>query len=109
MIKNPLDFIDHIEESIKNIEEYTKEVNKENFLKDKKLQDAVVRRLEVIGEAVRNIPLEFRAKYPEIKWKKIAGMRDFLIHEYFGVDLELVWEVVEKDLPTLKLELQKIH
>jgi len=67
-----------------------------------------LRRLEIIGEAVKNIPDDFRAKYPDIPWRQIAGMRDILIHAYFGVELRRVWKVVKEDLPELKLKILKI-
>ncbi|OGK52773.1 hypothetical protein A2966_04670 [Candidatus Roizmanbacteria bacterium RIFCSPLOWO2_01_FULL_41_22] len=108
MRKDPHVFIEHIKDSIRKLEEYTNGISKEDFLINQQLQDAVIRRLEVIGEAVRNLSDEFRVQVPDIEWKKIAGMRDFLIHEYFGVDLDLVWEVIEKDIPGLKKELRKI-
>ncbi len=101
-------FLLHILECIEAIEEYTQDMNREAFMEDRKTQDAVLRKLEIIGEAVKNIPHEFREKYPEIPWKQIAGTRDVLIHEYFGVDLELVWEIVERDLPELKEKIGRI-
>jgi len=67
-----------------------------------------LRRLEVIGEAVKNLPLDFREKYPNIDWKKIAGLRDVLIHAYFGVSLERIWVIVKDDLPDLKKKIKKI-
>lgn len=73
------------------------------------LQDAVIRRIEIIGEAVKNIPDGIKGKYPEIPWKEIAGMRDILIHEYFGIDLELTWEVVTRDIPDLKTKLLRMR
>lgn len=77
-------------------------MSREDFLKSVNIQDAVIRRLEIIGEAVKNIPPEFRDEYPDIQWRQIAGMRDVLIHGYFGVDLDLTWKVVKSDLPELE-------
>ena len=68
----------------------------------------MARRLEIIGEAVKNIPNDFRNKYPDVEWRKIAGMRDYLIHEYFGIDLKLTWRVVQKNIPELKRKIIKI-
>ena len=104
-------FIQDILESIELIEDYTKGTNKEEFLnKDSNLQmkDAILRRLEIIGEAVKNIPEDFKNKYPNVSWKKIAGMRDILTHEYFGVILERVWKTAKDDLPKLKEKILKI-
>jgi len=98
-------FIQDILESIKLIEDYAKGVDREEFLdKDDNLQmkDAIIRRLEIIGEAVKNIPDDFKKDYPDIPWKQISGMRDILIHEYFGVNLERVWNTAKDDLPELK-------
>jgi len=72
------------------------------------IQDAVIRRLEIIGEAVKNIPFSFRKEYPKILWKKISGLRDILIHEYFGVDMRLVWRITKKDMPEFKKRISDI-
>src|SRR3989344_9125594 len=101
-------FIDDILESIKNIKEFTKGLNKEKFLKNKLKQSAVIRQIEIIGEAVKNIPSSFRDKHPEIQWNKIAGMRDVIIHGYFSIDLDAVWNAIESDLPKLKNQIEKI-
>jgi len=101
-------FLEHILDSISLIERYTEGVSRKDFLESVELQDKVIRRLEIIGEAVKNLPQDFKEKYPHIPWKEIAGMRDVLVHKYFGIDLDLTWEVVERDLPQLKRQLLDI-
>lgn len=106
--KDPEIFLKHIIESIDQIEMNVAGLSKKTFLTVVPIQDAVIRRLEIIGEAVKNLPESFKVKYPTVAWKSIAGTRDILIHEYFGVDLELVWAVVGKDVPKLKKQVISI-
>lgn len=108
MKKEPKIFLQHIVESIQAIESYIKEMSKEKFLEDGKTQDAVIRKIEIIGEAVKNLPLTFRKKYSDINWRETAGMRDVVIHEYFGVDLNIVWKTATKELPNFKERVLKI-
>ena len=107
-MKEPAIFINHILDSIEDIEDYSRNISSNQFLQDKKLQDAIIRRIEIIGEAVKNIPDSFRKKHPKIPWKGIAGMRDKIIHHYFGLDLDTIWNVVKEEIPTLKKEIKNI-
>ncbi|WP_406660397.1 DUF86 domain-containing protein [Methanolobus sp. ZRKC3] len=93
--------------AINKIQKYVQDLSFEDFLEDDMRIDAVLRNLEVIGEAAGNIPLEVRNSYPHIQWKKIVGLRNILIHEYFGVDLEIVWDIIESNLENLKSEIGK--
>lgn len=101
-------YIEDILESISRIEEYVKDVDEAEFYGNGEKQDAVLRRLEIIGEAVKNIPQDVRDGYPEIPWKQIAGMRDIVIHEYFGVNLGRIWKVIQVDMKDLKDKINKI-
>jgi uncharacterized protein with HEPN domain len=97
-----IDYLNDIMESINDIEIFTKNINCDEFVKDRMRRNAVVRSLEIIGEAVKNLPEEIKNKYPEIPWKRMAGMRDKLIHGYFGVDYEAVWAVAANRLNEIK-------
>lgn len=108
MRKEPKIFLAHILESIEAIENYTKDLSKATFLKSPETQDAVMRRFEIIGEAAKNIPDDFQELHPEVFWYQMKGMRNKLIHEYFGIDLGLIWDTVQNDLPILKKQISGI-
>lgn len=108
MTRSVVVLLQDILDSIGQIEEYTAGLTKERFAGKMIVQDAVVRRLEIIGEAVKGLPSELRDSHPEIPWKQIAGARDVLSHEYFRVDLDLTWQMVSADLPDLKTKLSAI-
>jgi len=101
-------FLEHILESIINIEKFTKDKTKSDFLNSIQLQDAIIRRLEIIGEATKNLPKHFRDKYTDVRWDEMARMRDKLIHHYFRVDLNITWNVIKKDFPPLKKSIHSI-
>ena len=107
MKKDSKIFLKHILESIEKIEKFTKGFSKKRFFESIKTQDAVIRRLEIIGEATKNLPEEFREKYTEVPWSELARMRDKLIYGYFGIDLNLTFEIANKDLPKLKSKISK--
>jgi len=100
MSKRPIDLLlNDIRRAIDRIEQYIENLSFDAFSKDQKSVDAVVRNLEIIGEATKKIPSDFKKKYANIEWKRIAGMRDRLIHNYFGVDYYIVWDVATNKLP----------
>ena len=99
-MKDDRAYLQHIRDAIQQVRSYTQE-GKEPFLADRKSQDATVRNLEIIGEAVKKLSPRLRSTRPDVPWKRIAGMRDKMIHDYFGVDHRLVWDVVERELPKL--------
>jgi uncharacterized protein with HEPN domain len=104
-------FLEDIYESVEKIMLYTKELDEQDFYESTEKQDAVIRRLEIIGEAAKKISQQTRDAYPNIPWKEMSGMRDVLIHEYFGVSPSIVWNVIRNELnhllPTLKEILEK--
>ena len=106
--RKPDVYLQDILESIKQIEAYLKDVSEDQFYQNTEKQDAVMRRLEIIGEAVKHIPENIRKNNQDVPWRKIAGMRDIIIHEYFGITLSMVWVVTQRDLPDLKSKIQQI-
>jgi uncharacterized protein with HEPN domain len=102
------DYIEDIADAIESIEEFIIDMEYEEFLRDKKTNFAVVRSLEIIGEATKNIPDSVRDRYPHVPWKDMAGTRDKMIHHYFGVDLKVVWKTITEDIPSLKPLIRKI-
>lgn len=108
MRKNNKIFLLHILESIERIERLMKGVSQEKFITSEDKEDAAVRRLAIIGEAVKNLSKSFKDKHPEVKWHKIAGMRNLLVHEYFGVDLKLTYKIIKEDIPELKKKILKL-
>lgn len=102
------DFVQDILDTINDVENFIDGMNFEEFIKDKKTVYSVVRAIEIIGEATKNVPELIRTKYPDVPWKKMAGMRDRLVHGYFGVDLEILWETAKEDVPRLKNLISKV-
>jgi uncharacterized protein with HEPN domain len=101
-------YLRDILEAIANVEEFVGNMPRSEFEGDKKTLHAVVRNLEVIGEAVKGVPPEVRDRYPEVPWQRIAGLRDILIHHYFGIDIDIVWDILQNKLPELKGQIQAI-
>src|SRR5262245_30813510 len=101
--------VDDIWEAIEKVERYVAGLDHDTFIKDDKTIDSVVRNLEIIGEAANRLPEDFRTQHPEVEWRKIVGLRNRIVHDYFNIDVEIVWEIIQKDLPNLKLKLSRIR
>lgn len=105
--RRDFDFLRDIQDAIERILNYTVGYDWDSYLRDRKTQDAVIRNLEVIGEATKNLSDEFRAQYPEIPWRDMVGTRNRLMHHYFGINQEIVWQIIEKDLPDLITQIER--
>ncbi|QDA31471.1 DUF86 domain-containing protein [Thermococcus indicus] len=106
--RDPCLFLNDILEAIFRIDEYTEGHEFEDFVRDRKTVDAVLRNLEIIGEAARYVPEEIKEEYGDIPWRRIIGLRNVVIHHYFGVDLNIVWRIIRFQLPELKESVEKI-
>jgi uncharacterized protein with HEPN domain len=104
----PLDYLRHIQAEVEYLTKAGTGLSYEQFAANETLQRAFVRSLEVIGEAAKKVSADFREQYPEVEWRGMAAMRDRLIHDYFGVDLELVWDVVQRRVPELRSQIVQI-
>lgn len=99
--------LNHIQEAITEIESYVEGSGFDEFKSNSMLRYASIKQIEIIGEAAKNLSDETKAKYPEVEWKQITGLRNILVHEYFGVDAQLIWQIIQVDIPTLKSRLSK--
>ena len=108
MSKDPIEFLKHIADECTYLLSINKYLSKDDFLDDETLKRAVVRSLEIIGEATKKIPADFKVKWSSIQWKNMAGMRDRLIHDYIGVNYSIVWDVFKNKIPELQNQIQEV-
>ena len=101
-------FITDIRDCANRILDYTMDKSFDEFIENQMLLDAVVRNLEIIGEATKNLPNDIRQKYPQVEWRKIAGLRDIVIHGYFGIDYEILWDIIQNKIPDLVVKIQEV-
>ena len=107
--RDPLVLLEDILLAIQKIGRYTSKMDHEAFLRDELVIDGVARNLEIIGEAVRQLPEEFRRVHSQIPWTQIAGLRNRIVHDYFGLDLEIIWEIIQHDLPELERQVRAVQ
>lgn len=101
-------FLEDMMTAILKVEKYVGTMSMNDFTRDSMVQDAVIRNLEVIGEAAKNVPKKIQQKYPQVEWREAAGFRDVLIHDYFGIDAESVWDTLKNNIPSLKTHLTEV-
>jgi uncharacterized protein with HEPN domain len=106
--RRDLDFLADILEAVRRADEYVGDVDYETFVNDTKTQDAVIRTIEIIGEATKHLSSDLRDSHPDVPWKSMAGMRDKLIHHYFGVNIDIVWQIAVSELPGLSIKVEQI-
>lgn len=107
--RDPLVLLEDIMLAIQKIGRYTSQLDHEGFIADDLVVDAVARNLEIIGEATRQLPEEYKRAHPQIPWTQIAGLRNRIVHDYFGLDLEIIWEIIEHDLPELEKQVRALQ
>jgi len=108
-MRDDLAYIEHILLSISKIEAFTRNMTRSDFDSNEMVQDAVIRNIEIIGEVSKRVSSDFKTNYFEIPWREMSGMRDKLIHDYMGVDLDVVWKTIKTDIPQLSNLLKKIE
>jgi uncharacterized protein with HEPN domain len=101
--------LEDVWEAIEKIERFLAGFDHDTFLRDERTVDAVVRNLEIVGEACSRLPLDFRSAHPEIEWRRISGLRNRIVHDYFGIDLEIVWAILKRELPELKDKIRALR
>ena len=107
--RDPLVLLEDIILAIQKIRRYTSQMDHDAFLRDELVIDGVARNLEIIGEATRQVPEDFRRVYSQIPWTQIAGLRNRIVHDYFGLDLEIIWEIIQHDLPEFEKQVRALQ
>lgn len=106
--RNFLFYLEDMYDSMLRIQEYVENLSFDDFRENRLVTDAVIRNLEIIGEASKNVPASIKSKYPELPWKQMYGLRNFVVHEYFGIDFENIWKIISDDLPQNTKDLEAL-